>query len=180
MILYGEIAVNIIYAIFGVLLFIWPTMSLDVIRVSFGLLMLVTSIYQLIKYVMRSAKKGPYIFDLYFGIVGIVLSLLLLFQPIVITNIVVLFLSIWFIVQGILKSIYGVKLLKKKEEIAPLIIACAASFIIAGLFILIFPNMILVNLTKGIGLFIIIYAVIDIMQDVLFIKRAKALLKLFK
>ena len=180
LILYGSLFVDLIYILFGIVLFQLPGISSLVIRILFGLIIIITSIYAFIKYLAKNIKKNVYLTELIYGIIGVIFGLFLIFQPIKITNIVVLGLSLWLLISGIAKLPYVRKLIIKKEEIAPLILTVAVITIISGLVILIYPQVILVNLARGMGLIIVMYAIIDAMQALLFIKRAKELVKVFK
>lgn len=180
LVLYGSLFVDLVYILFGIALFQFPSISSLVIRVIFGLVIIITSIYAFVKYLAKNIKKNVYLTELIYGTIGMILGLFIIFQPIKITNIIVLSLALWLIISGIAKLPYVRKLIIKKEEIAPLILTVAAISIISGLIILIYPQVVLANLSRGMGLILVMYAIIDAMQALLFIKRAKELVKVFK
>lgn len=180
LVMFGALFVNLVYIIFGITLFQYPTISTTVIRVSFALLIIITSGYAFIKYLANNSKKSIYLVELIYGVVGILISLGLIFQPVMISNVVVLSLGGWLILSGLVKAFYAYKLINKKEEIASLIAAIAILPLIGGAAIIFYPQIILVNLSRGVALFLVMYALVDALQCLLFIKRSKELTKIFK
>ena len=67
-----------------------------------------------------------------------------------------------------------------KEESSTLMVVSGGGLFILGAIILFYPKVIFVNIVKGIGVFLIAYAIIDALLYFLLFKRSKQILKLFK
>ncbi len=179
---FSNLFVDLLYLIYGVLLFQWTTISVNLIGILLGVVIIVTSIYAGLKYYIYQPKTKNSIFfnELIYGVFGLIIALMIIFKPIPFNNIAVLGLSIWLLECSFIKALYAYKLFVKKEEIASLIATIAGIVFVGGLAIIIAPQIILVNTAKGIGIFAFMYGILDAMQTVLFIKRRQVINKIIK
>ena len=107
------------------------------------------------------------------------IGLFVIINPFAIANILTIGLGIWLIVNGGLKINYGVKLKDIKERAWGLTLVVGIISIIFGLMVILNPFSKLI-IVEVIGLFLLVYGVIDLTDLLLLKKRAKSFIKVFK
>lgn len=176
--IYGNILLNVIFSIAGLFLIIKPGLSVELISVMVGLIIIMSSLISIIKFISDSTKKKFYKYEIILGILGLVLGILIVFNPLKIFNIFIMGLGIWLIIKGLLKLWYGMYLKKFKEEIWSLTLAIGIISTILGITLIINPFSGVMVFTTVLGIFIISNSVLEIISSLLFRKRIQELIKI--
>ena len=128
---------------------------------------------------MYFSLKIRFYFNLIYGIISIALGLFVILNPFAIANILTVGMGIWLIINGGLKLNYGLKLKRINERAWALTLTVGIISIIFGLMTILNPFAKLL-VVEVIGLFLIVYGIIDFTDSLLLKKRAKEFIKVFK
>ena len=170
-----SILTSAVLLVIGIFLFIQPDTVIRMISVVLGLLFLVPGISALVDYFKEKNNSS-----LITGIITILISLILIINTKFVASILPFILGIYFVVNGINRLMYAVELKKqgfvdfsKSLVLALLIIFCGILFIIN-------PFEGALAITKIIGIFMIIYSLLDITNTVIVKKGMKDIEKSMK
>lgn len=177
-IIYTEIAFSILYALIGLLIFVKSEMTNSVAGVLIGTFFLLSGIIAIFTFIDKNKIK-LFRWNIIFGILSLILGILIMFNPLSIIDILNISLGIWLLIEGINKIVYFLYLKKVGEESSKLFLVSALLFIFLGILIIINPFRSMV-ITKTMGMFIILYNILNINDLVLLKRRGKNFLKLFK
>lgn len=174
--LWISIISSIVFILLGVILVTHPETSLSVISYIICILLVGNGIYQLI--IGYSNISLSLLDGFSGGLLSIILGILILMKPIALAGIIPMAIGIWFIISSSYKLRVSLALRSTKENIWFPIFLMAVFMMICGIILLFNPLSSLIALTKMLGIFIILYSVIDIVGAVL-IKRNINLLDSF-
>lgn len=170
-----SILTSAVLLVIGIFLFIEPDTVIRMISIVLGLLFLVPGISALVDYFKEKNNSS-----LITGIITILISLILIINTKFVASILPFILGIYFVVNGINRLMYAVELKKqgfvdfsKSLVLALLIIFCGILFIIN-------PFEGALAITKIIGIFMIIYSLLDITNTVIVKKGMKDIEKSMK
>ena len=174
----GNILIAVIFFLFGILLIEKPGLSIDLISILLGIVVILTSLMSIVKFISDSTKIHYYRVELFFGIIGILLGCLIIFNPFSWFNFFIIGFGIFMIIEGLLDLKYALFFKKNKEEIWPLNIGIAVVSILLGIILILNPFSGVMMFTKALGIFIMANAVLNIIANMLFYKRINAIIKL--
>ncbi len=146
---------GILALIFGLLALFQPASTMLVVVWVFGIFMLVDGIIAVISAFTSNAKSEHWWFIIIGGILGIILGILTLYNPLAMGIAWVYLIAIWAIGTGIFMLITGIRLRKEIEG--------EVWMIIGGILSVIFGLLVLFNPASGaiaIGIIVGIYAVV--------------------
>ena len=160
-----SIVTSVIILVLGIFLFIQPDTIIHMISIILGGIILIPGIISLIDYL-----KNKYQPSLISGVVTIIIGLILIVNTKLVAGILPFILGIYFIVNGINRLQYALQLKKQKVNYTAsfvfsfLIIICGALFIINP-----FGGALVI--TKVMGIFMIIYALLDLTNTIIIKKE---------
>ncbi len=102
-----------------------------------------------------------------------------MFNPLTIINILNIAFGIWLVVEGLNKFIYFIYLKKEKEKSNRIFLVSALLLLLLGTLIIINPFRTMV-ITKTVGIFIMLYNILNLNDLVLLKRRGKKIIALFK
>lgn len=173
-----NLLVSILIIILGLILFINPSIAIKTVSWLIGLVFLLVGSLSIYSY-MKKDRINLFTFNLIYGVISIVVGLLVILNPFAIANILTISLGIWLIISGGLKVNYGVRLKNIKEQSWALTLFVGVISMLFGLMVILNPFSKLV-IVEVIGLFLIVYGIIDLTDIILLKKRAKNFIKLYK
>ena len=176
----GSILESLIYAIFGLFLIIKTDAATDFLVRSFGFVLLISGLFSVIRFLFRKLALKIFNVSILNALIKIILGFIVIIKPLLVTNLLFVSIGLVLLINGLIKLYYAFNFYNSKEEIWALIGMLAIGLIIMGGSLIINPFNQGVLLTRMAGMFIICYAVFDTMQWLLFRKRSKELLLLFK
>ena len=160
-----SLTISIIFVILGLFLFIKPDATINTISYIFGVFLLILGIISIFKYFKYEYEINTLDFDLVYGVLVSISGIYLIINPVLLATIFPTILGIWIIVNSVTKFQYAL-LLKKlnKNDFKYILIISLLAFIL-GIVLLINPLKTVLVVTQIIGIFIIIYAVLDIIDN---------------
>ena len=159
---------SILFFIIGILLFSNPGGVVKIITYIIGSIFIIVGIGKIISYYRMNKKMNiNNTSDLIMGIVAIVLGLVIIFCSSAIEFVIRLVMGGWILYSGIVKLIYSLNLKEDKVNNWVYVLIVSIIMIICGLYIIIKSNLVF----STIGLFLIIYAIIEIVQYIIIPKN---------
>ena len=159
-----DIITSIIFILFGIMLVARPESIISIISVLLGAVCIIIGILKIIDYYTSSTKDN---YLLAIAVVAIVTGVIIWFCADIIMSVFRIIIAIWILYSGImnLQTTIVWKDYKSKLWIVSLILAAVT--IIAGIYILVNQGAIL----QTIGIIIVSYVIMDIIENVIFIKK---------
>lgn len=159
-----DIVISLIFVLFGALLIAKPSETLGAISIILGVVFIAMGVLKLVEY-YTSETKEDYLLTM--ALITVILGVVILFASDAILSLFRIILGIWIIVAGImdLQTILAWKQVKSPYWTVTLILAIL--MILSGLIILINQNILITTM----GIMIIIYAILDIIDRIIFMKK---------
>jgi uncharacterized membrane protein HdeD (DUF308 family) len=124
---------------FGILVFVWPGITVRVIRVAFGAFALANGILLISKAVDSWGEKDDRWLLLLEGLLGIGMALITLFAPRVTAVSLLFYIAAWTLATGVMQMVIAIRLRKEIEGEVWLFLAGLISVVLAVLLML-FPG----------------------------------------
>lgn len=167
----------VIMAIAGAIMLFLPNLTNKLIGIIVGIIILISGINSLYKYFRRDGAK-LYSFNLIFGIMLCILGIVIILSPSSVTTFVTVCFGLYLIVMGANKITYG-SWLKVGNDASWLITMVIGGLLVLFGILLIFNPFSALTLTKLVGTFMLLSAILDITNAVLLKKRSKDITKIF-
>jgi uncharacterized membrane protein HdeD (DUF308 family) len=173
-----EMGFSFIFAILGIILVFKSEMGLKISGTLIGIFFLLIGLIKIYTFINKSKIK---IFktDIIFGVLNILLGLFMILYPKTTITILNIGFGICLLLEGISKFILFINLKSIKEECSKIFLVSSLLLIFLGVIIIIDPFSSMV-IAKLVGIFIILYNVLNLNDLVLLRKRSKNILKLLK
>ena len=159
-----SIITSIAFGILGLIMLFNPDETITFLSLTLGIIIMIIGIAKLISYVVLRKKSDLSNFDLIYGIIAIIISIIMLANIDAFLTIIRVILGIWIAYTGVVKLIYALNLknLDSQSWIAVLIMAIIT--IIAGTYIAIDSSILIMVF----GAILVVCAIIDIIEQVIF------------
>ncbi len=177
-IMLGSIILNILFLIFGIIIYMHPMYTLKLVGIILGIYFIFFGLLNIYKYLTR--QYNPiFNYNIFLGILIIILGIFTMTNPFKLFKILTLALGIYLIVVGILKLYETIKLKKYGFDGWLLLLVEAILELLLGIYVAINPtsSMDIVEMT---GIFIILGSILELVDTVLCYSKAKDIEKLFK
>ena len=160
---------SIVIAILGIILVARPEGTIKLVSAILGIVFMVMGISKIIKYIVNKGRNDFFNYDLVYGLTTIVIGLVVMIYINIIGSILRITIGIWIIYTSFvrLNSAIQIKRIDNKAWIVGMVLAIL--MFICGLYILLNSGAIVAT----IGAIMIIYSVIDIIEDIIFMKNLK-------
>lgn len=165
-----DIVISIIFVLFGALLIAKPNETVGAISIILGVVFIAMGVLKLVEY-YTSETKEDYLLTI--ALIAVIFGVVILFASDAILSLFRIILGIWIIVAGIidLQTILAWRQVKSPYWTVSLLFSML--MMLAGLIILINQNILLTTM----GIIIIIYAILDIIDRVIFMKKINDYMK---
>lgn len=177
--LIGSIILNVLFLIFGFILYMNPRTSLEALGVFLGIYLVIFGIFSIVEYLSKEVKP-LYGLNLIWGIIAIIIGLFAIINPLKLSTILTLALGIYLIVLAISKTIEAFKLKKLKYDGWLLMLVIAIILLVFSTFIIINPIISAMEITEVAGIFIMLASILEICNAIMLYTKAKDILKLLK
>ena len=164
----------------ALVLFKFSSLSVKIDCVIMGSLLIVHGLFALIKYFYDGIGSRIFASQLINSVAGIILGLFLCFYHLDTVKTMGILVGIWFIIDGLLKAYHSFVFLKNKEEIAPLVFMPALLITIMGILVILNPFSMYISIIRLIAIFMFGFVVLEGMNSMLYKRRAKNILSMFK
>ena len=158
-----SLTTSLILMVVGFLILIFPQVILSLISYILGGIVLVNGALTILRY-FKENNANIWNFDLAYGLLCSVLALVIIFNPNAIVSIIPLILGIWMMISSIFKIQYSLNLRTYHSDKWTLTLGLAILTLICGVLLTVNPFKGAVTMTKVIGIFIIVYSIIDIIE----------------
>ena len=177
-ILMGSIILNVLFLLFGIFIYLNPTITLELTGILLGIYIIIFGIYGIYEFIIR--ENNPlFKLNILWGILSIIIGLFVMINPFKIIKILTFALGIYLIIISLNKLIDSLKLKKYQYDGWSLILVIAIILLIFGIFIMINP-MASMDLVEATGIFIILSSILEICNSIMLYTKANDILKLFK
>lgn len=160
-----SIITSVVILVLGIFLFIQPDTIIRMISIILGGIILVPGITSLIDYF-----KNKYQPSLITGVVTIIIGLILIINTELVASILPFVLGIYFIINGINRIQYALQLKKQQINYSTSLVF-SILIIICGVLFIINPFGGALVITKVMGIFMVMYAVLDLANSIVIKKE---------
>lgn len=159
-----DIVISIIFVLFGALLAAKPEETVGAISIILGVVFIAMGVLKLVEYYTSDARED---YLLSIALIAVIFGVIVLFASDAILSLFRIILGVWIIVAGVmdLQTILVWKKFKSPYWITALLFSILMMF--AGLIILINKNILLTTM----GIIVIVYAVLDIIDRIIFMMK---------
>lgn len=175
-----SLIISLIFVVIGLFLFIKPDATISLISYTIGGVILTSGIFSAYKYFTAESLGNTINFDLVFGVLLIIAGLFLIIKPTALASLFPIILGIWIIINSVTKFQYALVLKKVKNEDWVGAALISGLMFIWGVVLLFNPFKSALAITQIIGIFIIVYAVLDIINNFIIKKNVNNMLDTFK
>lgn len=168
---YISILESIIFAVLGIILIAKPEQTVKVISYILGACFILVGIYKIINYIQMKGKNDLYNYHLIYGIMAIVIGLVAIVYSSTIGTIFRIIIGIWIIYSSIIRASSSLKLKSIKSNIWIYTLIISIIMFVCGLYIALNEGTIIVT----IGILMLIYAIMDIIENIIFVHHVKDL-----
>ena len=165
----SNILISIIFGLFGVILCVFHEGAVKVISCLIGLLFLLIGVARLVNYVKGRGRGEHFNFDLLCGLIASIAGIIAIIYTDAIGAILRIIVGAWIIYSGITRLYLSFNLKKFNSSIWIVCLMLAILMIIFGIYIILNSGAIITL----IGSLMIAYAIIDIIESFIFIRKLK-------
>ncbi len=167
---------SVFFIVVGLFLILKPEVTLATISYVIGGIIIVIGVTFLIKY-FSNKEYGMFSGDLIFGVMSVIFGFILILNPTALAKIIPFILGIWIVISSITKIQYSLQLKTYNNKAWVSTMMIAAITFLWGLLLLFDPFEGAMVITQVIGMFILIYAVLDLAEVILIKKNLKDIKK---
>ena len=160
---------SIIFAILGIILIIEAEMTVKVISYILGGMFILVGTYKIITYFVTKGNYDLYNYDLAFGIIAIILGIITIAYSKEIGTFLRILVGLWIVYSAIIRFSLSLKLKSYGSNIWGYSLFISIIMLICGIYTLCTSNIIIVT----IGIVILIYAILDIIESIIFLSNIK-------
>lgn len=176
--LFKEMVFSVIFAILGVIIIAKSEMTNKVVGILIGIFLLLFGIYYIYTAFERNRLK-LFHYNYLFGILSILLGIFIIFNPFSIINFLNILLGIWLIEESVKKFVYFLYLRRENAPFKSVLILSSVLLMFLGIMLLFNPFTTMV-ITKTVGMFILLYNLVNLSDLVLLRRNSKMVLEILK
>jgi len=170
--------VSIIFLILGIFLVFRTEGTINLISSIIGVLLLANGGITLINYFRNQEHSYP--IELIYGILVVIAGFVLILNPIAIVSVLPFVLGVYFIISGAMKLKYVLDIKNNKSSMPIYSLIISILMIVCGILFVINPFSGAIAITQAIGIFLMVYSILDIINYFCIRKDIKMLEDLFK
>lgn len=160
---------SLIFTILGAIIIWKPEGTLKVISYVLGIVFIIIGIWKIINYFSAKGKYDFYNYELIYGLMAVIIGIVTMIYSNTIGSIFRIIIGIWIIYSSFMRMSLSVKLKALNLNVWIYSLILAIVMFICGLYIIMNAGTVIIT----IGIMMIVYSVIDIIEDVIFMKNVK-------
>lgn len=176
---FGEIIIDLLLIILGIVYCSNPEISINLTCKTIGLLISVSSIYAIIKYLFDE-NLIYYKYDLIYGVISLILGILVFTKPLDSSSLFVIGLAVWLIITSIRKLLVCRLLYEYKDDSFVYVLTISILTLLLGILAIFNPFKASIAFTTLCGLCLIFYGAMNISHMIMLIQYAKKFIKYLK
>lgn len=157
---------SIILVILGILLVFQSEVTIITISYIIGGILIAIGVLAIIKFIQNTNNVLKNELDIVYGVVTIILGILIITHPQAIASVIPIIIGLGIIISSSTKLQYAFELKANENSLWKTTMALSIISTICGIILLFNPFKGAVLLTKIVGIFIVIYAILDIISTV--------------
>lgn len=174
----GNIILNILFLIFGIIIFMNANLTIEVVGVIAGIYFIIFGVFRILEYFSRDTLP-IFKYSIFVGILEVILGFFIMFNPLNIAKIVTFALGIYLIIVALNKLIESFGLKKYGYDGWLILLVTSILLLIFGVFITINP-MASMDLVQAMAIFIILSSILEICNLIMIYSKANDIVKLLK
>jgi len=155
-----SVLTSLVFLIFGLLLVFRTEGTIHLISSAIGLVLLINGGSSVIRY-FREDKNT---INMIYGMVAILAGFVLILNPTTIVSILPFVLGVYFTISGFIKFKYALDIKKYQRKMPVLMSIMSVLMIVCGILFIVNPFEGAVAITKIIGVYLVIYSTLDIVN----------------
>jgi len=173
----SSILSSVIFVALGIFLFTKPETTISTISYVLGIIIILLGSFAFGKYFQSREEGSKFNFSLIYGVLSFIIGLILILNPTALATLIPFVIGFWMVINSTVKIQYSLNLkqYENKAWIPTFVIGLLT--LICGLVMIFNPFEGALLITKMIGLFIIIYSILDIVEAFLLNKNIKNITK---
>ncbi len=160
---------SLIFAILGIILVWKPNGIMNIIAYIIGAIFITVGIVKVINYFQANGKSDLFNYELLYGIMSIIIGIVMIVHANILSTILGIIIGMWIVYSSVIRAASAFKLKTPNSNIWIYSLVLAAIMFMGGLYIIFDVGM----LVQTIGIIMIIYAIIDIIENIIFINNVK-------
>lgn len=165
-----DMVISIIFILFGALLIAKPNETVGAISIILGILFIAMGVLKLVEYYTSDTKED---WLLTVALISVVLGIIILFASDAILSVFRVIVGIWIIATGIMDLQTTLVWKEVKSPYWTVAVVLSIFMMFAGIIILVNKNILFTTM----GIIIVIYGVLDIIDRFIFMKKVKDYMK---
>lgn len=158
---------SVIFAIIGLVLIQNPEGTVKFMSYLLGAIFILIGIYKIVVHVMEKQNGGLYNYSFVYGIMAVVIGIITIAFSSTIGNLFRIIIGVWIIYSALLRATSALKLREYKSNVWIYAIVLAVVMLVCGIYIVANSGAIV----STIGVFVLIYSIIDIIENIIFLKN---------
>ncbi|MBR3249383.1 MAG: DUF308 domain-containing protein [Clostridia bacterium] len=168
-----SIVTSIVFAIIGILFISNPEGTFKFAATVLGIIFIIFGAIKILNYFRDRGNTDFYNYDLIYGSVSVVAGIVIMVNSAALETIFRIIIGIWIIYSGIMRVSLALKLKSINSEVWMPVLIIAILMILCGLFITFYSGAIIMT----VGSIILAYAIMDIIEGFIFIKKVDTAFK---
>lgn len=162
---WNALLTSIVFAILGIVLIMNPEGTVKVVSYILGTMFIIIGSYKIVNYISNKEKYNFYNYDMSFGIIAILIGIITICFSNEIGRLFGILIGVWIVYSSIIRIDMSFKLKTAESNIWLYSLIIAIAMLIAGIYVICNAGVIVVT----IGIVILIYAILDIIESVMFL-----------
>lgn len=169
-----SILTSIVFALIGLIMIGYPTTTMKFISTIIGIFFIVVGVIKLINYFVGKGNDSTlFTNDIAWGFIAIILGFVTIVYSSAIESILRIMIGIWIIYSGFMRFTVAFKLKETiNKKLWAFILILAVAMIIGGIYVTFYPGALVVTL----GVIILVYAIMDLIESFIFMRNMKNML----
>ena len=177
-IMLGNIILNVLFLIFGVVIYMNPYITMKMIGIIIGIYFMMFGVFAIYEFFIRSISP-LFTYKIFLGVITIILGVFIIANPFNIIKILTFSLGIYLIIVSIVKILEAFKLKKYEYDGWLLVLVTSIILLIFGVFVTINP-MASKDIVQVTAIFIILSSILEIANLFMIYNKSKEIIKLFE
>lgn len=158
---------SLIFAILGAILIAKPEETVKVISYIIGAGLIIIGSYKIFNYIQDKGKNDLYNYQLIYGVMAIVIGLIAIIYSSTIGTVFRIIIGIWIIYSAVVRASSALKLKNINSKVWIYTLILAVAMFACGLYVVLNEGTVIVT----IGILMIVYAVMDIIENIIFLNH---------
>ena len=167
-----DILVSLVFAVIAIFMITKSDAVVKIISYVLGGIFIIMGIVKIIDYFASKGKSDLYNYDFIYGIIAIIIGLVTIFCSSLIESMFRIVIAIWIIYSGLIRLSLSLKLHTAKIKVWSVSLILSIIMIIGGIYMLFQSG----ALVLTIGIIMLVYSIIDLIESAIFIKYVDKLL----